>query len=60
MALRSRSRKFAEGRIMTQSLLGKAAVVTGAAGNGMGRSIAFLCSESGNFISGAVLPYMYR
>jgi 3-oxoacyl-[acyl-carrier protein] reductase len=23
-------------------------------------SIAFLCSESGNFISGAVLPYMYR
>jgi 3-oxoacyl-[acyl-carrier protein] reductase len=23
-------------------------------------SVAFLCSESGNFISGAVLPYMYR
>jgi len=22
--------------------------------------VAFLCSESGNFISGAVLPYMYR
>jgi NAD(P)-dependent dehydrogenase (short-subunit alcohol dehydrogenase family) len=23
-------------------------------------SVAFLCSESGNFISGAVLPFMYR
>jgi len=23
-------------------------------------SVAFLCSEAGNFISGAVLPYMYR
>ncbi|HUV12893.1 MAG TPA: SDR family oxidoreductase [Acidobacteriota bacterium] len=23
-------------------------------------SVAFLCSEAGNFISGAVLPYMHR
>ena len=23
-------------------------------------SVAFLCSEAGNFVSGAVLPYMYR
>ena len=22
--------------------------------------VAFLCSEAGNFISGAVLPYLYR
>ena len=26
----------------------------------IGESVAFLCSEAGNFISGVVLPYMYR
>ena len=26
----------------------------------IGEGVAFLCSESGHFISGAVLPYMYR